>query len=255
MSGILLQQNIIYGPVFSRRLGRSLGVNLLPTDQKTCSYDCVYCEYGKAGKMTSKPAHEAFPSVDEILDDVEKALKRPRTIETITLSGNGEPTLHPSFLEIVNGVMTIKEKYRPDAKLAVLSNSSMIRDSHVIDALGKVDLPIMKLDAGDETTFQTINRPVAGIKFEDIFDGLKNVEGMIIQSMLIDGEISNIHGEAYENWTNALAALNPCLIQIYSIDRPATQDDVLSVSPMKLREITEDLQDRFGLRVDAYSRE
>jgi wyosine [tRNA(Phe)-imidazoG37] synthetase (radical SAM superfamily) len=73
--------------------------------------------------------------------------------------------------------------------------------------------------------------------------------------MLIDGEISNIHGEAYENWTNALAALNPCQIQIYSIDRPATQDDVLSVSPMKLREITEDLQDRFGLRVDAYSRE
>ena len=255
MPGIPLQQSIVYGPVFSRRLGRSLGINLLPKDRKVCSFNCVYCEYGDTGECTLQPSADGLPSVEDVLHGVEKALQKPRTIETITFSGNGEPTLHPDFLEIVLGVIGIREKYRPEAKLAVLSNSSTSKESHILAALERIDMPIMKLDAGEIITFQKVNQPAEDIIFEDIQKGLKTLKGLIIQSALIDGINSNTHGEAYETWASKLAELNPCQVQIYSTDRPTSQIDVLRVSPVRLGKIENDLRTRFHLEATAYWRE
>jgi len=161
MPSIPLQKDIIYGPVLSRRLGRSLGINLLPTDRKVCSFDCVYCQYGRTTEPTFSPGVDDLPTFSDVVAAVEKALKKPHTIDTLTFSGNGEPTLHPQFPEIVRSIKRLRDDFRPEVKLAVLSNSSRVMDSAIVDALSLLDAPMMKLDAGDEITLREINQPVA----------------------------------------------------------------------------------------------
>lgn len=251
MSGIPLQSGIIYGPIFSRRLGRSLGINLLGSNQKVCSFDCLYCQYGQAHVIDTS-RHAGLPSVSEVLGHVERALKKPRTIEYLTFSGNGEPTLHPDFPEIVAGVILLRDRLRPDAKLAILSNSSRVNDSHVQLSLQLFDAPMMKLDAGDSCTFAAINRPVHFVSFQQIIEGLKALPNLMIQSLLLDGKISNVRGETYEAWASLLAELNPKEIHIYSIDRPTAYDGVDIVSPKRLQDIAEDLKERFHLNVKAF---
>lgn len=255
MPGILLQQTIMYGPVLSRRLGRSMGINLLPTNRKVCSFDCVYCQYGRTESCTIRADRIGLPTIDDVLDAVEKALKKPRTIETLTFSGNGEASIHPDFPEIVAAVKEIRDEIRPEVKLAILSNSSQVLVPDIINALSLIDLPIMKLDAGDEGTFRKINKPAAGLRLSDILRGLQSVPNLMIQSMLIDGELSNIRGAAYENWTEALIELHPQKILIYSTERPTAQGNIKRVSPMKLSRIESDLRSRYHLNVEAYWRE
>jgi wyosine [tRNA(Phe)-imidazoG37] synthetase (radical SAM superfamily) len=252
MSGIPLQPGIIYGPVLSRRLGRSLGINLLPVDRKVCSFDCLYCQYDKTNLQTGLASGVNLPTIDEVLSAVEKALKKPRTIEFLTFSGNGEPTIHPDFPEIVAGVKTIKNRLRPDAKLAILSNASRIMDSRVLAALKLMDAPMMKLDAGDEKTFQAINRPISNMHLVEIIKGLKSLPNLMIQSLLIDGDIQNIHGEPYEAWARAVSDVHPRKVHIYSTERPTAYDSVKNVSPRKLERIANDLSERFGLDVAAF---
>jgi len=191
--GISLQQGIIYGPIFSRRLGRSLGINLLPLEKKICSFDCIYCQYGHSHGHTIEPRPETLPSVDAVLSAVENALKKPRTIKYLTFSGNGEPTLNPDFLEIVEGTRQLLTRIRPEAKLALLSNSSMINKPSIVSSLELIDLLMMKLDAGDDKTFQAVNQPLSSVKFPEIIHGLKTIPNLVIQIMLIDGDVNNIH--------------------------------------------------------------
>ncbi len=173
MSGISLQPGIIYGPILSRRLGRSLGINLLPANRKVCSFDCIYCQYGYTHELLLNPNRSMLPSASDVFAAVEHALKKPRSIDYLTFSGNGEPTIHPDFPEIVRGVKEIKSKLHPDAKLAILSNSSRVTDPEIAAALRLLDAPMMKLDAGDEDTFRAINHPVSSVKISDIVTGLK----------------------------------------------------------------------------------
>lgn len=252
MSGIPLQPGIIYGPVLSRRLGRSLGINLLPADRKVCSFDCLYCQYDKTNLQTALASRVDLPSIDEVLFEVEKALKKPRTIEFLTFSGNGEPTIHPDFPEIVAGVKVLQQRLRPQAKLAILSNASRVMDADILPALRLMDAPMMKLDAGDEHTFQTINRPIANLKLSIIIDGLKSLPNLMIQSMLIDGDAQNVHGQPYEAWALTVSELHPCKVHIYSTDRPTACDSVKNVPFRKLDWIANDLYTRFGLDVVAF---
>ncbi len=129
-----------------------------------------------------------LPSAPDVFHAVEAALKKPRTIDYLTFSGNGEPTIHPDFPEIVRGVKEIKAKLRPDAKLAILSNSSRVTDPEITAALRLIDSPMMKLDAGDDVTFKAINHPVGQLTISEIIDGLKTLPNLMIQSVLIDGE-------------------------------------------------------------------
>jgi len=254
LAGISLQERIIYGPTFSRRLGRSLGINILPAEKKLCSYDCIYCQYGHTDRQFESVPSEMMPSVDVILTAIEKALKKPRTINYLTFSGNGEPTMHPDFHEIIQGTRELVNKFRPEVKIALFSNASLLSQPDVIKALGLIDLPMMKLDAGDEQTFQAINQPVKKIKLDGIIRDLKSIPSLTIQTMLIDGEVNNITGDSYTQWVETVSGLNPNSVHIYSIERPTTCDSIKCVSPEQLNNIQEHLQDKLNSKVTAYWR-
>jgi wyosine [tRNA(Phe)-imidazoG37] synthetase (radical SAM superfamily) len=255
MSGISLQPKIIYGPIFSRRLGRSLGINLLPVKMKTCSFDCFYCQYNQTTDWTLSPDRDTLPAADEVFEAVEKALKKPRSMDFLTFSGNGEPTIHPDFPEIVKGVRSLLDQYRPDAKLALLSNSTMVSSPVVQEVLRLIDAPMMKLDAGDEAIFQAINRPVEGLHLQGIIEGLRQIPHLMIQSVLVDGEVSNVRGDAYQAWKATLVDLQPQTIHIYSTERPTMSGEVVRVGPERLLEIEEELTGKLKLNAQAFWRE
>jgi wyosine [tRNA(Phe)-imidazoG37] synthetase (radical SAM superfamily) len=247
-----LQKGILYGPIDSRRLGRSLGINLLPSDTKLCSFDCAYCQYGRTGVKTLSPERKDLPSLEQVLDAVEKGLQAHANIDTLTFSGNGEPTLHPDFPAIVSGVRRLRDELRPDVKLAILSNSTAAHLPHVRDALELFDAPIMKLDAGDARTLDAINRPAAGVKLEHIVEGLKGIPGLVIQSVLVDGRVSNARGKAFDTWLAALSEIRPAQVQIYSTDRPVPDAGVEQVDPATLQRIAAEIEQRTGVPAKAY---
>ena len=252
MAKISLQSGIVYGPVFSRRLGRSFGINLLPKSYKSCSFDCIYCQYGPTKNVTLSPKFEDLPTIAQVLAAVEKALMKPRTMDVLTFSGNGEPTLHPDFQEIVQGVSAIRDRLRPNVKLALLSNSSKVMDPEVKKAIEQIEIPMMKLDAGEDQTFHVINQPESSLHLTDIIKGLKEIPDLIIQSLLIDGEISNIKGESFQSWVDVLMDINPRELHIYSTERPTAKDDLVRVSARKLAQIEGLLINKYDLRAHAF---
>ena len=253
MVGISLQDKIFYGPVFSRRFGRSYGINLLPTQYKLCSFDCIYCEYGRRrGQGRSLFHNDDLPNAREIIEEVEKALRKPRSVQSLTFSGNGEPTLHPDFYHIVLEVRKLRDQFCPNAQLVLLSNASQLFNPEVLKAINLFDIPMMKLDAGDEQTFKLINRPEYTIHLFDILDGLKRLPHLMLQSMIIDGQITNSRGEPYAAWVEAIMGLRPEKVQIYSADRPPADTNVEPVSPQKLKHIQKNLREVSNLEVDAF---
>jgi wyosine [tRNA(Phe)-imidazoG37] synthetase (radical SAM superfamily) len=252
MKTLPLKTGIIYGPVNSRRLGRSLGINLLPTRYKLCSFDCAYCHYGRTQVKTLHPEACDFPSVDDVLQAVGEGLQAMPDINYLTFSGNGEATLHPQFSHIVAGVRALRDELRPEVKLTILSNSSTAHLPHIQAALAGFESPIMKLDAGDPKTMAGLNRPTPGVELEAMVEGLKAVPGLIIQSVLVDGRVSNVRGEAYQAWVAALAEVRPARVQIYSTDRPVPDVGVERVPPSTLQDMATDIKKRTGLQVDAY---
>lgn len=250
-----LESGIIYGPLYSRRLDRSLGVNLLPTDYKLCSFDCVYCHYGRTQIKTLAPAGYDFPSVPRVLKAIQKALGRYPNVPYLTFSGNGEPTLHPHFPEIVAGILRLRPMLAPDLKLAIFSNATTLTRPKVRETLQHFDAPILKLDAGDPATFAAVNRPAPAIELADIIAGMQEIPNLVVQSVLIDsaeGEASNIHPTALEAWIAALAALQPRHVQIYSTDYPVPDEGVERVPPYRLEEIAAQVHERTGLTITPY---
>lgn len=251
MPVLRLQDTIAYGPVLSRRLGRSLGVNLLPPDRKACTFDCIYCQYGRAAPL-NPPIKACFPTPDQVLEAVAEIARRYPYADYITFSGNGEPTLHPQFPEIVAEVRRLRDRLPHRLRLALLSNATTVHQPRVRETLALFDAPILKLDAGDPATFAAINRPASTINLETILRALKGIPNLIIQSMLIEGRTSNIHGEALEAWLEALAEIRPSLVQVYSADRPAPETGVERVPLPTLRAIAAEVQKRLGLKAEAY---
>ena len=185
-----LQKGNIYGPVKSRRLGSSLGLNLLPRSYKLCSFNCIYCQYGlnppQSPDMVSA-LYDELPTVSAIKKAILAALASLREkIDYITFSGNGEPTLHPDFPAIVEVVRDIRDRYASHVKLAILSNSTTINKPEMVEALMQLDTPIMKLDAGSEKLYKRINRPAGGVDFNKIVEGLIefNHPNLIIQALI-----------------------------------------------------------------------
>jgi wyosine [tRNA(Phe)-imidazoG37] synthetase (radical SAM superfamily) len=202
--------------------------------------------------VTCSPDIEDLPKLEEVLEAVEKALLKPRTIDILTFSGNGEPTLHPNFAEIVQGVRKIRDRLRPNVRIGLLSNSSTVSDEKIRGAVVHIDSVMMKLDAGDSGTFHAINRPAEGIQLSEIIKGLKEMTGLVIQSMLIDGQISNISGTAYQSWVDALKEINPSEVHIYSIERLTAENSVVRVGSRKLKQIERNLKDRYSINARAF---
>lgn len=253
MTVLRLQEGVIYGPVFSRRLGRSLGINLLPDDYKLCSFDCVYCQYGRTEVKTLCPEPQRFRDRDWVLRAVEIGLlMHGPDIDVITFAGNGEPTLYPDFPTIVAEVRRLRDRLCPDVKLAILSNSSTVHLPDIREGLALLDDPIMKLDAGDSRTLARVNRPDPAVKLAHVVEGLREVPRLTIQSVLIDGPATNIRGTSYEAWLSALDEIRPARVQIYSTDRPVPDAGVERVAPATLEHIAREVERRAGLQVDAY---
>jgi wyosine [tRNA(Phe)-imidazoG37] synthetase (radical SAM superfamily) len=253
MSVLELQRDVVYGPISSRRLGRSLGINLLPPGRKVCTFDCAYCQYGTAHTVPGPERQTGFPSVDSVLHKVEEAIRGlPSPPDYLTFSGNGEPTLHPDFPDVVSGMLELRDKLCPQARLAILSNSSRMHRAEVREAVARLDDPIMKLDAGDPQTLARLSRPSSAITLERILEGLEAMPRLIIQSMIIEGEVQNAEGEVHEAWLAAVARLSPEMVQIYTAERPVAESGVHQVSKQDLEKIASRARERTGITVNAY---
>lgn len=251
MTILRLQDCITYGPVFSRRLGRSLGVNLLPTDRKVCTFNCIYCYSGHATPVASAAGFE-FPLTDWVLAAVEDIVRRYPYADYLTFSGNGEPTLHPQFSEIVAGVRHLLDRMTHRLRFAILSNGTTAYRPEIREALALFDAPILKLDAGDAATLAALNRPAPGVSLERIVEGLKGIPGLITQTVFVDGRVSNVRGEPFEAWLAALAEIRPTHVQVYSTDRPVPDAGVERVPSAELRRIAGEVERRTGLQATAY---
>ena len=231
----------IFGPVHSRRLGVSLGVNLMPADGKLCSFDCVYCECG-----FNKPSHSGSkrPSREQVKTDLEKQLQKMveegRLPDVITFAGNGEPTLHPDFAGIIDDTIALRDRYCPQAKVSVLSNATMAFKPDVRDALLKVDNNILKLDTVDPDFIQLVDRPVGKFDVNKIIDDLAAFHGkVIVQTMFLKGkyqgrDVDNTDDYYVTPWLKALEKIKPEAVMVYTIDRETPAHELLKATPAEL---------------------
>jgi wyosine [tRNA(Phe)-imidazoG37] synthetase (radical SAM superfamily) len=255
MRTLKLQEGIIYGPVRSRRLGASLGINLLPTSYKLCTFNCLYCHYGWTKVHTVNVSLHLvdFPTVEQVKDSLEDWLKENQTrVNYITFSGNGEPCLHPEFDKMVDVALQARNKYAPQAKLAILSNSTCLDKGNVLAGLRKLDVKIMKLDCGTEETFRKLNRPCKGIRFEKVVENLKKLDDIIIQSVFVEGSVSNTEEGEVEKWIERLNYIKPKEVQIYSIDRPPADSGLTLVTKDKLNRIAKKAEGATGILVKVF---
>ncbi len=251
-----LQKGIVYGPVNSRRLGLSLGINLLPTGRKVCPFNCVYCQYGITRDPVSGPAPgNDLPMPQDVERALRKALNGMESPDFITFSGNGEATIHPGFPEIARMVRLVRDEMSPSSEIALLSNSTGLLLSGISGAIDEfIDLPIMKLDAGEEDTFRAISRPAGGLTLERILSGLRKLRNpFILQTLFVRGAVNNSEGPPLEAWIARINELQPRAVQIYSIDRPFPTRGLEIVSPERLEEIVAETNKRTGVEVKAYS--
>ena len=252
MPGIPLKSGIIYGPVRSRRLGWSLGLNLSPARYKFCSFNCVYCQYGWTDVCTLDTAsiRKDLPTPNDFARVLESVLREGNEIDNITFSGNGEPTLHPQFGELVDIAGKLKERYFPKAKLGVLSNSSAVGIESVRQALAKLDFRIMKLDAGSLDTFRKINRPCPEVDYHTILDDLKSLGNVTLQTMFVDGVIENIGEREISEWIEQVGEIRPVKAQIYSLHRPPAASALREVPAEKLKEIAAKTEAATGVTIE-----
>ena len=246
MSTILFDK-IVFGPVHSRRLGVSLGINLLPVDGKVCSFDCIYCECGlnRDGRTGSKlPTRECVKKeLEETLLSMAATGKAP---DVITFAGNGEPTLHPDFEGIIDDTICLRNKFFPKAKIAVLSNATMLHKREVFNALLQVDDAILKLDSISDRRIRQINAPNSpSFCSKELVEQLSRFNGKaIIQTMFLKG---NLQGESVDNttdeeikgWIDALKVIQPRQVMIYTIDRETPVKNLQKVTKEELEVIAE----------------
>jgi len=255
MSQVLpLQSGIVYGPVNSRRLGRSLGINLSPTREKLCPFDCAYCHYGRTKLHTIETVQyrELFPATKAVGAALRHSLSRGAGPAFVTFSGNGEPSLHPDFPEIVNNVKAIVRGLAPNARLAILSNSVMVTKPEVCAALQALDVRIMKLDAGNPRIFAKINRPCSGVEFERIVEGLATLENVTIQTLFASGKYENSSEANVADWIARLAEIKPIAVQIYTCDRPPADSGLEKVPRERLADIARTAADRLGVPIEVF---
>lgn len=250
-----LQKGVIYGPVHSRRLGTSLGLNLMPTKRKVCSFDCVYCHFGPTDVLTTdlKPFVAELPTPDDVDESLSAALAGDIRVDYVTFSGNGEPSLHPHFDEIVRRVRLVRDRLRPNARVAILSNSTGLVSPGTDETFKLIDVPIAKLDAGDEATFRAINRPAPGILLDEIVRRLRATRPVIIQTLFLQGKVSNRRGPALASWIEKIMIIQPSEVQVYSLDRPAADPELAKVDRQELEAIAAQTEKKAGVRVRVFS--
>ena len=244
----MLFDSIVYGPIHSRRLGVSLGMNLMPTTAKLCTFDCVYCECG----WNQPVSHPILPTRQQVREALMVQLSTLTTqLDVITFSGNGEPTLHPDFLGIIKDTCDLRNQYCPNAKISVLSNSTQLGRSDVVEALKLCDNRILKLDSAIDTTMQLIDKPVnPNLTVEQIAQWLSHFDGdFTLQTCFLRGEyngqiIDNTTPEELSAWYAMVKRLHPKQVMIYVIDRATPLQTLSKVPPHEMQVIAAPLREQ-----------
>lgn len=243
----MLFQSIIYGPIHSRRLGTSLGVELMPLEHKLCTFNCVYCECG----WNERVSHPQLPTREEVRAALEAKLKEGLDLDVITFSGNGEPTLHPDFLGIIQDTIALRDQYCPQAKVSVLSNSTQLGRSDVVQALRCCDNRILKLDAGTDTMMRRIDLPVnEHLTVAQVINWLQQFDGdFTLQTCFLRGEhegyrIDNTTPEELEAWYKAVEVLHPKQLMIYVIDRKTPEEHLEKIPREEMERIAAPLREK-----------
>ncbi|SFK58644.1 4Fe-4S single cluster domain-containing protein [Porphyromonadaceae bacterium KH3CP3RA] len=244
MSTILFHE-IVFGPIHSRRLGVSLGINLLPYDGKLCSFDCIYCECGFNKDFRTKTKLPDRENVRAALEDKLLSLRREGiTPDVITFAGNGEPTMHPEFKGIIDDTIELRNRYFPDAKISVLTNGMHLNKPEVFEALQKIENPIVKLDSAFDETVRLLDRPNApGYSVAKQVERYHRFQGnFILQTMFVRGrfegqEVDNTTEEEISAWIELIRALNPREVMIYTIDRETPAKELEKVPIDDLQKI------------------
>ena len=234
----------IFGPIHSRRLGVSLGINLMPADGKVCTFDCLYCECGLNAERRPRLPRPTRAKVKAALGQKLRAMKAdgPKP-DVLTFAGNGEPTAHPDFAGIVDDVAELRDEYFPQAKISVLSNATMITRPAVRDALMKVDNNILKLDTANPAYIERMNRPTGAYDVRRIIENMKLFNGhVIVQTMFLhgtDGEesLTNTGDEYVTPWLEAIKEIRPQMVMIYTIDRETPDQKLRKATHEELDDI------------------
>ncbi len=248
----MLREETVFGPIHSRRLGSSLGINLLPVNGKICSFDCIYCECGwnRDGKDDKR-----LPSAAEVrsaLQDKLSALMLEGVrIDSITFSGDGEPTLNPEFPRIIEDTLRLRDVFYPDAKVSVLSNATRVHVPEVFEALRKVDNPIMKIDAPTDELVRLIDNPAPGYSLARTIEALRRFEGdFVLQTMFLRSpDFDSSSPEVLDGWKAIVRDLRPRKIMVYTIDRPTPMQGLEKFSVELMRSLVSDLIEE-GFNID-----
>ncbi|MDR0367665.1 MAG: radical SAM protein [Bacteroidales bacterium] len=259
MTGIL-HDKIVFGPINSRRLGKSLGINLLPQDIKICTMNCIYCECGWA--KTDEIIYSKLLPASEIVPVIAARLQQMHNdhvlIDSITYSGNGEPCIHLQFGEITREIIRLRNQYFPQTVITCLSNSTQLHRKDVVDALKAIDHRMMKLDAGTQAMFEQINKPFKHLKLDDVCDNLRQFNGdLSIQTLLLKGTLDN--GELIDNttseeitaWLQRLRYIKPQKVILYSIDRETPAKKLIKIDKETLFNIANRVE-KIGIKAEVY---
>lgn len=240
----MLREETVFGPIHSRRLGSSLGINLLPVNGKICSFDCIYCECGwnRDGKDDKR-----IPSASEVRSALEDKLSTLMLegvgIDSITFSGDGEPTLNPEFPRIIEDTLRLRDVFYPNAKVSVLSNATRVHVPEVFEALRKVDNPIMKIDAPTDELVRLIDNPVPGYSLARTIEALRRFEGdFVLQTMFLRSpDFDSSSPEVLDGWKAIVRDLRPRKIMVYTIDRPTPMQGLEKFSVERMHSLVADL--------------
>ena len=245
----MIREETVFGPIFSRRLGSSLGINLLPEKGKICNFDCIYCECGwnRDGRNDT-----VLPTAAKVRADLERKLievgsrrSEVGTVDSITFSGDGEPTINPEFPQIIDDTLRLRDQYYPQAKVSVLSNATRVHLPEIFNALRKVDNPIMKIDAPTNELVEKINMPAPGYDIHRVIEALKQFEGnFVLQTCMLRGNgFDSSSPEVVGPMMDIVRLLKPREWMVYTIDRATPMQGLQKFSPQEMKALVQPVID------------
>ena len=249
----MIREETVFGPIFSRRLGSSLGINLLPVNGKICTFDCIYCECGwnRDGRDDTR-----LPKAAEVREVLEAKLQQLAAdgvpVDSITFSGDGESTINPDFSQIIDDTLALRDKYYPSAKVSVLSNATQVHRPEIFKALKKVDNPIMKIDAPTNELVEKINHPAPGYDVNRVVEALKQFHGdFILQTRFLKSkDFDSSSPEVLDGWMDIVRLLKPREVMAYTIDRPTPEEGLQKFTVEEMRTFLKPLiEEGFNLQI------
>ena len=248
----MIREETVFGPIHSRRLGSSLGINLLPRHGKICNFDCIYCECGWNADGRGDSVLPTAADVRSALEDkLAECLLEGTPIDSITFSGDGEPTLNPEFPRIIDDTLKLRDAYYPGAKVSVLSNATRVHIPEIAAALKRVDNPILKIDAPTDALVARINNPAPGYSLARVIEALRGFKGdFVLQTMFLRSpDFDSSSPEVLDGWMAIVRELRPRRIMVYTIDRPTPAAGLEKFSVAEMRALVQPLLDE-GFQID-----